>query len=319
MSKDKKKIKTLTSDDFLDKNVPMDFMRTGLWRPYPVHQHEFTEINLITNGTLVERINGRIYRLTHGNVIILTPGDTHDTPWAGKATGLLLRYLPEECSINEDSLSNVPGYSALFTPQSTDSDTQNEKVLKLDEEALAEAEHILARIHREFNQKRPGYEMLMRGLLMQYIVLLSRQYTHTAPLASYQFARLLKAIRYIEMNYTDTITLNQLADVAGMKRRNFIKVFSEATGLTPIEYLIHHRVSTAAIELRYTGYSITEIALQCGFSDSNYFARQFRKVMHMSPSKYRRTIHSYASVHYRDEEEAELKLSAGAKYLLPLL
>lgn len=290
MTHDAKKIKTLTSADFLDPNLPMDFMLTGLWRPYPEHQHEFIEINFITNGTVVERVNDNLYRLTRGNVVILTPGDTHDTPWAGKATGMLVRYLPEKCNINMDSMESIPGYKALFVNE--EGKPHKNSVLKLDDNALHEAEEILIQMGREFRQKRPGYGIQMHGLLYQYIVLLCRQYTHVEPLASYGFARLLKAIKYIEFNYKENIDIKKLADIAGMTRRTFLRNFRSATGITPIQYLIHHRVSTAAVYLRNSAHPIENVARASGFPDSNYFARQFKKVMHMTPTEYRKHGHS---------------------------
>jgi transcriptional regulator GlxA family with amidase domain len=64
--------------------------------------------------------------------------------------------------------------------------------------------------------------------------------------------------------------------------RNFI----EATGLSPIDYLIRIRVLRGADMLREGAGSVSEVAFAVGFNDSNYFSRQFRKIMGETPSRY---------------------------------
>jgi len=58
-------------------------------------------------------------------------------------------------------------------------------------------------------------------------------------------------------------------------------------GSSPIAHLIQLRVNRAATLLRQTGDSVTDIAFRVGFSDSNYFTRQFRRIMGRSPRAYR--------------------------------
>ena len=66
-----------------------------------------------------------------------------------------------------------------------------------------------------------------------------------------------------------------------------MRVFRKATGQTPIEYLVRLRIQKSTELLRNTDFSITEIALQVGFNDSNYFTRQFRNSLGESPRSYR--------------------------------
>jgi transcriptional regulator GlxA family with amidase domain len=72
-----------------------------------------------------------------------------------------------------------------------------------------------------------------------------------------------------------------------MSARGFIRAFRAAMGSPPIAYLIQLRVNRAADMLRRSAQSITDIAFTVGFSDSNYFTRQFRKIVGVSPRVYR--------------------------------
>jgi transcriptional regulator GlxA family with amidase domain len=68
-----------------------------------------------------------------------------------------------------------------------------------------------------------------------------------------------------------------------------LRVFRQATGKSPIDYLIGLRIEAAKRLLRQSDLGMTEIALEVGFGDSNYFARQFRVVAGRTPSEFRRT------------------------------
>ena len=75
-----------------------------------------------------------------------------------------------------------------------------------------------------------------------------------------------------------------------MSPRHFQRVFRQCTNESPVEYLLNVRVRHAAGMLRDTDRPVTEIAYDCGFADSNYFARCFRKVMNATPKQYRQSI-----------------------------
>ncbi len=70
-------------------------------------------------------------------------------------------------------------------------------------------------------------------------------------------------------------------------RRNFLRAFESTMGFPPITYLIRLRIRQACKLLQRSDQSITEIAMAVGFSDSNYFSRQFRMLTGSSPREYR--------------------------------
>ena len=86
------------------------------------------------------------------------------------------------------------------------------------------------------------------------------------------------------------VTLDELVEISGMSRRNFIRTFEETTGSSPIKYLIDLRIREASRLLRSTDKSVTDIAFDVGFADSNYFSRQFRSALGISPREYRKQI-----------------------------
>ena len=69
------------------------------------------------------------------------------------------------------------------------------------------------------------------------------------------------------------------------------RIFMEKEKLSPKQYLLNHRLRMAVEMLCTTSYSITEIALSCGFHDASSFSGCFRQQFHMSPRDFRKTVH----------------------------
>lgn len=95
---------------------------------------------------------------------------------------------------------------------------------------------------------------------------------------------------FIEKSYMNPITLDEMAQVSGMAINRFASSFRDFFRQTPIEYLNSYRMERACIFLINTNLSITEIAYQCGFNDSSYFVKVFKKYKKMTPKKYRSLI-----------------------------
>lgn len=92
---------------------------------------------------------------------------------------------------------------------------------------------------------------------------------------------------FIHNHYKDKITVAQIADAIGISEREAIRSFRKGLNQSPIEYLISHRLNEAKKMLLNSNLSITEICYQCGFSDSSYFGKSFRKAYGLTPREFR--------------------------------
>jgi AraC-like DNA-binding protein len=91
----------------------------------------------------------------------------------------------------------------------------------------------------------------------------------------------------LENNYTEHWTISRISRIASMAPSTLLPVFRKVTGYSPIDYLIQIRLAKGAEMLLKTQLPVSEIAQKCGFPDSNYFSRQFRKRYTLSPKEYR--------------------------------
>ena len=101
-------------------------------------------------------------------------------------------------------------------------------------------------------------------------------------------SRFNNVIEYIRANLSDTITLETLADIAGINPTYFSNLFSKQMGISPIQYLNKRRIEKAQTLLLSTSDTLDNIARQTGFSDTFYFSRMFKKITGISPSLYRK-------------------------------
>jgi len=100
--------------------------------------------------------------------------------------------------------------------------------------------------------------------------------------------RIQTMLEYIHRHYSEKLTLEQIAASAIVSKRECLRVFQTCIRRTPFEYLMDYRIQAAEHLLRTTDLSITEIALQTGFSGSAYFSKTFRELRKLSPSQYRK-------------------------------
>jgi AraC family transcriptional regulator len=115
-------------------------------------------------------------------------------------------------------------------------------------------------------------------------------------------ARVDAAILLIHEHLNEKLELEDLAKSAGFSPFHFHRLFSAMVGETPQQFLNRVRLERAANMLvKYSGYSITQIAMNCGFSSSSVFARSFKSHFGISANEYRNTINKPISPEVRSE------------------
>ncbi|HIR58362.1 MAG TPA: helix-turn-helix transcriptional regulator [Candidatus Gallacutalibacter pullicola] len=107
------------------------------------------------------------------------------------------------------------------------------------------------------------------------------------PAAYRSTAALKRALSYIEEHFSsEDLTLDTLAQEAGLNPRYFCRFFQQMTRKSPMQYVNWYRIEQAAWKLSHTDYSVTEIAFQCGFNDLSYFIRSFKKHKGVTPKQF---------------------------------
>jgi AraC-like DNA-binding protein len=145
-------------------------------------------------------------------------------------------------------------------------------------------------------QSQPDVEFQTRGLIGEiWLFLLS--VIQEADRSVYRSAaknqdRILTMMSFIQENYVEKLTLEQIADAASISTRECLRCFRESIRQSPTDYLIEFRVQVAKKLLETTNLSITEIALRCGFNSNSYFTKIFHRSCGKTPNAYRKELQS---------------------------
>jgi AraC family transcriptional regulator len=134
-------------------------------------------------------------------------------------------------------------------------------------------------------------ETLAHALAMRFLLYKSRsgdtQNSSAKPLPP----RILCRIRdRIEAELDTELSLVSLAKESGYSRAHFLRMFRAATGVTPHQYVLEMRLSTAQQLLRQSTISLADVALKCGFSSQTHMNDLFRKQLGVTPQEYRRNL-----------------------------
>jgi AraC-like DNA-binding protein len=134
------------------------------------------------------------------------------------------------------------------------------------------------------------HNWLAKGRLTEVLMLAVQETSWHAvtdqPLADTD-RKIRQATEYIAVNYAQDISLENLADLAGLSVSHFSSCFKSITGKSPIEFLIERRLHHARELLQNSAFSIRQISEICGFASSQYFARLFATRNKISPTQFR--------------------------------
>ncbi|MGM7723859.1 helix-turn-helix domain-containing protein [Metabacillus sp. Hm71] len=96
-----------------------------------------------------------------------------------------------------------------------------------------------------------------------------------------------KAISFIEANFSKELTLEDISSHVNLSPYYFLRLFKKSTNVTPIQYVIRHRLNHAKHLLQNTDSSIKNIAFTCGFQSETHFINSFKKANGLPPNKFR--------------------------------
>lgn len=255
---------------------------------FAVHTHDFAELVVILDGTGRHVINGAPYDVGAGDVSVFNLGATHGFERARRLRMVNVMYAPSLLAPIGPDVRALAGFQALFVISPT-AGADYRCMMRLDKKGLEQARGLLTRMSDEFSAKRPGSYTLIRALLTELVVLLSRRYSHggvnvAGPEAA---LRLAATAGHMSATFREPHTVAQLADMTGISRRHFMRLFKQINGVSPLQYLLDLRLRHAAQLLRTTPMPITRVAFDSGFSDSNYFTRQFARRYGEAPREWR--------------------------------
>jgi len=247
--------------------------------PLPEHRHfGVAELAYVETGHQPYNIGGRRFLLVGGEGAVIPPDTAHSSDgqpsYPGKRFWLQFR-LPQHPGARWLGLSPAeakPLIDMLRAPANPSSKWPS---------------HFPHRISSLFGlidrPASPTRTAMLRTLLLTILFDL-HDINRASPLCAYR-CKVKRATDWAESQLTNPVTLEQLAEVAKLSVSSFKHVFKEVIGITPHAYLLRKRIERAQVLLLRGEKSVTDIALDCGFSSSQYFATAFKRIMCITPNE----------------------------------
>jgi AraC family L-rhamnose operon transcriptional activator RhaR/AraC family L-rhamnose operon regulatory protein RhaS len=279
-------------DRFVDRDFPFDFGQACLdGEDFPVHQHDCSELVIIRRGHGIHIADEEEYPLVAGDVYVIKEQHSHGFRQTVGLEMVNIMFLPSLFGSAHAFLRSSPGYHMLFALEPAFRRQHNfASHLQLHGAQLSVIDLVLSQMEHESKQQPPGYTAMLFGHFVQLAVLLSRRYAQTVTPSTHKLRQVSEIISLLETRSAQQMTLPELAAIANCSVNTLLRLFKQATGRTPMDYLLHLRLSEAARLLRASDMTITQIAYQVGFTDSSYFSRQFKKQTGWTPLDYRQRL-----------------------------
>lgn len=233
------------------------------------HWHEHMELLFIIRGNISVRCEGKIFEAKAGECLIIDGNELHQG--AGGEAEYLCINIPR---------SMMGAQNVKYKRVVSDSNI-NQLALNI--------------IHEHTHGDEESHIAIM-GYINLLIAILNRKHiykkydTEGYNIYSKKTIMLNKVIAFLEDNYSEQISLNEVSQLANVNKSYLCKEFRQYTGKTINEYINYLRCMKAKEFLISTDISITEISYICGFNDPNYFARKFKQIMGVCPSEIRKTL-----------------------------
>ena len=274
------------ADYFRDAGAQVVVHREPVQRDIRPHRHDFIEIVVVLSGHAVHVTGDAHHHVQAGDVLVIDSRRSHayEKTRSLNIVNLLIR--EDVFRETEKELGSLPGYHALFTLEPVRwQQKEFTSHLRLQADDLKQIITWIDALEDETRKISEGGLLLSRSWIILIIGLLARRYGRNAAHAPRLEMRLGRVLSWIEQHACEKLTMTDLAQQAAMSERTFLRRFREATGCSPIDYVIRARIRRAVelLTARDPHLSITEIAFRCGFQDSNYFSRQFRKMTGTNP------------------------------------
>lgn len=245
------------------------------------HWHTYIELLYLLDGETEIQIGAKQYFGRPGDFYIINSNEVHHTLSCEPGKNfrhLVIQFDPGLIYPGASSMYEVK-YILPFLTSSTNS------YICIDGDSLKEIKDILNHILEEYEGRKPGYELEIKGCILRIFAWLVRN-SYVDLLDEKPIEHLIEMkelLYYIEKHYQDSISLEMAAGMVSMSPSHFCRLFRKITGKTYVSYLNFIRLREAEKQLILTNDTVAEIAANVGFANVTYFNRIFKREYGLTP------------------------------------
>lgn len=235
------------------------------------HFHKKHELYYLLKGKTRYFVKNEIFTLEPGDMIFVPEGEFHRTVYeAGETVDRVLFIF-----------DNTDSVFSKYIDEMT-----KEKFITFPKDRSLEVNELIKKCINENESRQKGFEEMKNFLLGELLITISRYRKRDFLPASSVCTVMENIAKYISANYNSNLSLEFLAKQFSISPNHLSKQFKKVTGVGLNEYINISRIVAAEKMLAKGNMSVTAIATECGFNNSNYFAAVFRKLKGITPKKY---------------------------------
>lgn len=253
----------------------------------PLHWHSEFEINFIISGCAEFICGDNRFVSSEGDIIIIPPNMLHAVYPHEDSKQLYdtVVFSPEMLGVSENDRCAAECLKPLLGGTEINTQITREHIY------YSELKTTVENIFSCAKGNTPQLDMLMKSELLRLFWLLyeNGDISRTDKNTVSRSEPIRPAIEYMNENFSEAVTIEQLAEITHMSKSYFMRRFKETAGVGAIEYLSQLRIKKACEILLKTDKTVVEAAFECGFRNLSNFNRQFRKFVGCTPKEYRKT------------------------------
>lgn len=249
-----------------------------------LHNHTRFEITLVASGSGIYSTPTGIFHIQKGDVLVFSGNEWHCITEIHE-DGLELINLHFEPRFLLGSSHNSLSARHMNFCFAHSPNFKNHIPAK-DAQFLAQ---LICNIENELTAQHDEYILCAKSYLNLLLISLIRDHDYCAKASNPRMSEILKALKFIDAHFTEPITLEEIASVAGVTPTYFSSVFKEVCNVTLWNYITNKRIEKASrmILEEASKDTMLDIAIACGFNNTANFNKAFRKFTGMTPSNYR--------------------------------
>ena len=281
--------------DFLLPYVVSKTVMPDYYTTFPMHWHDEMEIVYVEEGEFIECVDFVEYHVKKGDIVLINPSVLHsfrqfeDSRTLFRTVifnmNLLTGNSTDACSIKYFVPFVENGFISpvVITPEDPHYD-----------EVCCRVKNMISVYHEKGDCFEIRLKAEVYGLFYVLFKDVFRSDSGEMGLKDVTTKNIKAIIDYIDENYMNNITIDELAETVNLSKHYFMRFFKKYMGMTCIEYINDYRLNIASNLLLTTRVQITEVAASIGITNLSYFNRIFKKKFHMTPKEYRYSISSRA-------------------------
>ena len=254
------------------------------------HWHPEIEITYVQKGTMCYKVNHMVYHLKEGDIVFNNSGALHSGTMENQKD---CAYIP----VTFDSRLIYGFFQSTVNSKYVDPVIQDSMLpaicIDQSEPWHKPFREYLLRII-DLDEKKPDFYELDITICLQSMWRLLLEHITYEPQASrensLEYDRIKKILSYIEENYQNKITLNDIAGHIHLCESECTRLFKRHMNTTLFAFLQEYRIERSLADLLDPGCSMAEAAAGAGFNDSNYYSKVFVRIKGCAPSVYRKKM-----------------------------